>query len=179
MVNPILYEGGEPVFIDGEEDTWNMDPKALARAFEIYPEVKLVVLAHLYGTPAKVTKIKEICEEHGALLIEDAAESLGAACQGKQTGTLGDYGVISFNGNKIITGSSGGMLLCSRKEEADRARKWSTQSREQAPWYQHEEIGYNYRMSNVVAGIVRGQWEHLEEHIQKKREIYRMYREGL
>ncbi|MCI8280673.1 MAG: aminotransferase DegT [Lachnospiraceae bacterium] len=178
-VNPILYEGGEPVFIDGEEDTWNMDPKALARAFEIYPEVKLVVLAHLYGTPAKVTKIKEICEEHGALLIEDAAESLGAACQGKQTGTLGDYGVISFNGNKIITGSSGGMLLCSRKEEADRARKWSTQSREQAPWYQHEEIGYNYRMSNVVAGIVRGQWEHLEEHIQKKREIYRMYREGL
>ncbi len=177
--NPILYEGGEPVFIDEEEDTWNMDPLALERAFEIYPEVKLVVLAHLYGTPAKIRKIKEICKEHGALLIEDAAESLGATCQGTQTGILGDYGVISFNGNKIITGSSGGMLLCGRKEEAERARKWATQSREAAPWYQHEEIGYNYRMSNVVAGIVRGQWSYLEEHVRKKREIYRLYQEGL
>ena len=183
-VNPVVYEGGEPVFIDTEEDTWNMSPEALEKAFGIYPDVKLVVAAHLYGTPGKILQIREICDSHGALLIEDAAESLGAACRDaegvmRQTGTFGDYSIISFNGNKIITGSSGGILLCHTKEDADKARKWSTQSREDAPWYQHEELGYNYRMSNVVAGIVRGQWGHLQEHIDRKREIYERYREGL
>ena len=183
-VNPVVYEGGEPVFIDTEEETWNMSPEALEKAFGIYPDVRLVVTAHLYGTPGKIREIRKICEEHGALLIEDAAESLGAAVRDakgvmRQTGTFGDYSIISFNGNKIITGSSGGMLLCHTKEEADKARKWSTQSREDAPWYQHEELGYNYRMSNVIAGIVRGQWGHLREHIEKKREIYERYREGV
>lgn len=178
-VNPVVYEGGEPVFIDTEYDTWNMSPKALKKAFEIYPDVRLVVMAHLYGTPGKIGEIREICDRNGALLIEDAAESLGAAYKGKQTGTFGDYGIISFNGNKIITGSAGGMLLCHTKENADRARKWSTQSREDAPWYQHEELGYNYRMSNVIAGVVRGQWGYLEEHIRKKKEIYGRYRDGL
>lgn len=178
-VNPVVYEGGEPVFIDGEYDTWNMDPAALKRAFELYPDVKLVVLAHLYGTPAKVGEIKDICSAHGALLIEDAAESLGAVYRGHQTGTFGEYGVISFNGNKIITGSSGGMLFCESEEDAEKVRKWSTQSREAAPWYEHEEIGYNYRISNVIAGVVRGQWEHLAEHIREKTRIYQGYRRGL
>ena len=178
-VNPILYEGGEPVFIDTEYDTWNMDPQALAKAFSLYPDVKLVVMANLYGVPGKIAEIKEICREYGAFLIEDAAESLGAVYKGRQTGTLGDIGVISFNGNKIITGSSGGMLLTDNREDGERARKWSTQSREDAPWYEHEETGYNYRMSNVIAGIVRGQWVHLKEHIEGKRVIYERYREGL
>lgn len=178
-VNPILYEGGEPVFIDTEYDTWNMDPRALAKAFSLYPDVKLVVMANLYGVPGKIAEIKEICREYGAFLIEDAAESLGAMYKGRQTGTLGDIGVISFNGNKIITGSSGGMLLTDNREDGERARKWSTQSREDAPWYEHEETGYNYRMSNVIAGIVRGQWAHLKEHIEGKRVIYERYREGL
>lgn len=178
-VNPILYEGGEPVFIDTEYDTWNMDPQALAKAFSLYPDVKLVVMANLYGVPGKIAEIKEICREYGAFLIEDAAESLGAVYKGRQTGTLGDIGVISFNGNKIITGSSGGMLLTDNREDGERARKWSTQSREDAAWYEHEETGYNYRMSNVIAGIVRGQWAHLKEHIEGKRVIYERYREGL
>ena len=178
-VNPVVYEGGEPVFIDTEYDTWNMSPEALEKAFEIYPDVRLVVTAHLYGTPGKIEDLRRVCDAHKALLIEDAAESLGASYKGKQTGTFGDYSIISFNGNKIITGSCGGMLLCSEKEEADKARKWSTQSREDAPWYQHEELGYNYRMSNVTAGVVRGQWGHLQEHIDRKREIYERYREGL
>ncbi len=183
-VNPVVYEGGEPVFIDTEYDTWNMSPEALEKAFEIYPDVRIVVMAHLYGVPGKLQDIREICGRHGALLIEDAAESLGAKCRDaegvmRQTGTFGDYSVISFNGNKIITGSCGGMLLCHMKQDADKARKWSTQSREDAPWYQHEELGYNYRMSNVTAGIVRGQWGHLQEHIDRKREIYERYREGL
>ena len=177
-VNPVAYEGGVPVFIDTEYDTWNMDPVALEKAFELYPEVKAVVIAHLYGTPGKIDELKEICDRHGAVIIEDAAESLGAEYKGKQTGSFGRYNCISFNGNKIITGSSGGMLLTDDKEAADKVRKWSTQSRENAPWYQHEELGYNYRMSNVIAGVVRGQFPYLEEHIAQKKAIYERYREG-
>lgn len=178
-VNPVVYEGGEPVFIDTEYDTWNMDPIALEKAFELYPEVKTVVIAHLYGTPGKVDELKEICDRYGAVIIEDAAESLGASYKGVQTGNFGAYNCISFNGNKIITGSSGGMLLTDDEEAADRVRKWSTQSRENAPWYQHEELGYNYRMSNVIAGVVRGQFPYLEEHIAQKKVIYERYKEGL
>ena len=174
-VNPIVYEGGEPVFIDVSPDDWNMDPEVLELAFEKYPDVKLVVFAHLYGFPGQVDKIKRICEKHGALLIEDAAESLGAKYKGKPAGSFGDYGIFSFNGNKIITGSSGGMLLTNDSYSASKARKWSTQSREAAPWYQHEELGYNYRMSNVVAGVALGQWRHLEEHIAEKKRIYDQY----
>ena len=177
-VNPIVYEGGIPIFIDTEYDTWNMDPIALEKAFELYPDVKVVMIAHLYGTPAKIDQIKQICDKHNAIIIEDAAESLGATYKGKQTGTFGEYSCISFNGNKIITGSSGGMLLTDSQEAANKARKWSTQSRENAPWYQHEEIGYNYRMSNVIAGIIRGQYPHLEEHIKQKKEIYERYKKG-
>lgn len=177
-VNPVVYEGGVPVFIDTEYDTWNMDPVALEKAFEIYPDVKVVVVAHLYGTPGKIDEIKAICDKHGAVIIEDAAESLGATYKGVQTGTFGDFNCISFNGNKIITGSSGGMLLTDDLEVAEKVRKWSTQSRENAPWYQHEEIGYNYRMSNVIAGVVRGQIPHLEEHIAQKKAIYERYKEG-
>lgn len=178
-VNPVAYEGGEAVFIDTEYDTWNMDPEGLERAFKIYPDVKLVVVAHLYGTPGKIDEIREICDKHGALIVEDAAESLGATYKGVQTGTFGDYSIISFNGNKIITGSSGGMLLTKNRADADKVRKWSTQSREDAPWYQHEELGFNYRMSNIIAGIVRGQVSYLEEHISQKKAIYERYKEGL
>lgn len=177
-VNPVVYEGGIPVFVDSEYDTWNMDPVALEKAFELYPEVKTVVLAHLYGTPGKIDQIRNICREHGAVIIEDAAESLGASYKEVQTGTFGAYNAISFNGNKIITGSSGGMFLTDSKEAADKVRKWSTQARENAPWYQHEETGYNYRMSNVIAGIVRGQLPYLEEHIRQKKAIYERYKEG-
>ena len=177
-VNPVVYEGGEPIFIDTEYDTWNMDPVALEKAFELYPEVKTVVIAHLYGTPGKIDELREICSRHGAVIIEDAAESLGATYKGRQTGTFGTYNCISFNGNKIITGSSGGMLLTDDEEAAEKVRKWSTQSRENAPWYQHEELGYNYRMSNVIAGVVRGQFPYLEEHIAQKRAIYERYKEG-
>ncbi len=178
-VNPVVYEGGEPVFIDTEYDTWNMDPQALENAFELFPEVKVVVIAHLYGTPGKIDEIKEICDRHGAIIVEDAAESLGATYKGVQTGTFGKIGCLSANGNKIITGSSGGMLLTNDKEAADKVRKWSTQSRENAPWYQHEELGYNYRMSNVIAGVLRGQFPYLEEHIAQKKAIYMRYKEGL
>ena len=178
-VNPVVYEGGVPVFIDSEYDTWNMDPVALKKAFEIYPDVKVVVMAHLYGTPGKVDELKCVCDQHGAVLIEDAAESLGATYKGIQTGTFGTYNAISFNGNKIITGSSGGMLLTDDEEAANKVRKWSTQARENAPWYQHEELGYNYRMSNVIAGVVRGQFGYLEEHIAQKKVIYERYKEGL
>lgn len=178
-VNPVKYEGGEAVFIDTERDTWNMDPVALEKAFEIYPEVKVVVVAHLYGTPGKMDEIKAICNRQGAVIVEDAAESFGATYKGIQTGMFGKFNVISFNGNKIITGSSGGMLLTDDREAADKARKWSTQARENAPWYQHEELGYNYRMSNVIAGVVRGQMPYLEEHIAQKKAIYMRYREGL
>ncbi|HFU3843584.1 TPA: DegT/DnrJ/EryC1/StrS family aminotransferase [Streptococcus suis] len=178
-VNPITYEGGIPVFIDSEYETWNMDPEALEKAFEIYPDVKVVVLVHLYGVPAKIDEIRAICDKHGAVLIEDAAESLGASYKGQQTGTFGQHSIISFNGNKIITGSSGGALLTSDLQAANKVRKWSTQAREQATWYQHEEIGYNYRMSNVIAGVVRGQMPYLDEHIAQKKAIYERYQDGL
>lgn len=177
-VNPIVYEGGVPVFIDTEYDTWNMDPVALEKAFALYPDVRVVMIAHLYGTPCKMDEIQAICKKHHAILIEDAAESLGASYRGVQTGTFGNYRAISFNGNKIITGSSGGMLLTDDKEAADKVRKWSTQSREHAAWYQHEEIGYNYRMSNVIAGVVRGQIPYLEEHIAQKKAIYERYQKA-
>ena len=178
-VNPVVYEGGVPVFIDTEYDSWNMDPVALEKAFEIYPDVRLIVIAHLYGTPGKIDEIRAIADKHNALIVEDAAESLGATYKGKQTGSFGDYCCISYNGNKIITGSSGGMFLTDSKDDADKVRKWSTQSREDASWYQHEELGFNYRMSNVIAGVVRGQFPYLEEHIKQKKEIYYGYKEGL
>lgn len=178
-LNPVVYEGGIPVFIDTERDTWNMDPVALEKAFEMYPEVKLVVAAHLYGFPAKIDELRAVCDRHGALLIEDAAESMGATYKGKQTGGFGDYAAISYNGNKIITGSSGGCLLTNDLEVANKARKWSTQAREAADWYQHEEVGYNYRMSNVIAGVIRGQYPHLKEHIAQKKAIWERYKEGL
>lgn len=178
-VNPVVYEGGIPVFIDTERDTWNMDPVALEKAFKIYPEVKLIVVAHLYGTPGKIDEIKTIADKHGALIVEDAAESFGATYKGVQTGMFGDYSAISFNGNKIITGSAGGCFITDSLEDANKVRKWSTQARENAPWYQHEELGYNYRMSNVIAGVVRGQLPYLDEHIAQKKAIYQRYKEGL
>ena len=178
-INPVAYEDGEAVFIDTEPDTWNMSPESLEKAFELYPDVKLVVIAHLYGTPGKVDELRKICDRHGAFIVEDAAESLGATYKGKETGTLGDYNCISFNGNKIITGSAGGMFLTDSLEDANKVRKWSTQSREAAPWYQHEEIGYNYRMSNIIAGVIRGQIPYLDEHIAQKKAIYERYKEGL
>ena len=182
-INPVAYEDGEAVFIDTEPDTWNMSPEALEKAFELYPEVRLIVVAHLYGTPGKMEEIKRIADAHGALIVEDAAESLGAKylLNGRwvETGTLGNYNCISFNGNKIITGSAGGMFLTDGEEDANKVRKWSTQSREAAPWYQHEEVGYNYRMSNIIAGIVRGQLPYLDEHIAQKKAIYERYKAGL
>ena len=187
-VNPVLYEGGEPIFIDCEYETWNMDPSALKKAFEIYPDVRLVIFVHLYGMPGRIDECKKICKEHGALLIEDAAESLGAfttitsPTTGEEisvpTRAVGDYGIISMNGNKIITGSSGGCLIVPDEYSYNKAKKWSTQSREAAPWYEHEELGYNYRISNVIAGIIRGQWLHLEEHIAQKKAVYEKYVEG-
>lgn len=177
-VNPVVYEGGIPVFIDTEESTWNMDPEALEAAFARYPDVKLVVYAELYGFSGKVDRIKEICDRHGALLIEDAAEALGATVYGKPCGSFGDYSTLSYNGNKIITGSSGGCFLTNDAADAETVRKWSTQARENVPWYQHETIGYNYRMSNVIAGVIRGQYPHLREHIAQKKAIYERYKEG-
>ena len=177
-VNPISYEGGVQVYIDSERETWNMDPAALKKAFKKYPDAKVVMLAHLYGTPAKMDEIIEICKKHNAILIEDAAEALSATYKGRQCGTFGKYSVLSFNGNKIITTSGGGMLITEQKEDRDKAFFWATQSREPFPWYEHKEIGYNYRMSNVVAGIGRGQLLHLEEHKTRKKEIYKRYKEG-
>ena len=177
-VNPVVYEGGTPVFIDTEPDTWNMDPETLEKAFEIYPDVKIVVCAHLYGTPSKMNELMKVINKHGAILVEDAAESMGATYNGVQTGTFGKYNTISFNGNKIITGSSGGCFLTDDLQAANKVRKWSTQSRENAPWYQHEEVGFNYRMSNVIAGVVRGQLPYLSEHIAQKKTIYERYKEG-
>lgn len=178
-VNPVLYEGGTPVLIDLEQDTWSMDPLALEMAFQRFPEVRLVIAAHLYGFPGRIDALRAVCDRHGALLIEDAAESLGAAYGGQQTGSFGDYGAISYNGNKIITGSSGGCLLTNDPQEAALALRWATQARESAAWYQHEAVGYNYRMSNVVAGVVRGQYPYLEEHITRKKQIYERYQAGL
>ena len=182
-INPVAYEDGEAIFIDTEYDTWNMSPEALEKAFELYPEVKLVVIAHLYGTPGRMEELKAICDKHGALIVEDAAESLGAKYllngEWVETGTLGSYNCVSFNGNKIVTGSAGGLFLTNSKEDADKIRKWSTQSREAAPWYQHEEIGYNYRMSNIIAGVIRGQIPYLDEHIAQKRAIWERYEKGL
>ncbi len=178
-VNPVSYEGGVQVFIDSERDTWNMDPKALEIAFDKYKgKVKAVVVAHLYGTPAKIDEIKELCEKNGAVLIEDAAESLSATYKGRQTGTFGKYNAISFNGNKIITSSGGGMFLSDDEESVQKVRFYSTQSRDPAPWYQHSELGYNYRMSNIVAGIGRGQLLHLDEHRALKKNIYETYKKG-
>jgi len=178
-LNPVVYEGGIPVFIDTEAESWNMDPVALEKAFELYPEVKLLVSAELYGFPGRMDEIKRICEKHGALLVEDAAEAMGATIGGRQCGSFGDYAAISYNGNKIITGTSGGCFLTNSLEDANQVRKWSTQSRENAPWYQHEQVGYNYRMSNFIAGAVRGQYPYLEEHIAQKRAVFERYREGL
>lgn len=179
-VNPVVYEDGEPVFIDTEPDTWNMDPEALKRAFAVYPDVRIIVVAHLYGFPARIDEIRKIADEHGAIIVEDAAESLMAAYDGRMTGSwFGDgSGVVSFNGNKLITASSGGMLLTNDKEDYEKVRKWSTQAREAAPWYEHEELGYNYRMSNIIAGIGRGQMQHAMEHVQMKKAIYDRYKEG-
>ena len=176
--NPITYEGAKPVFIDSEKDTWNMSPEALEKAFEKYPDTKVVMVVHLYGIAAKMDEIKAICDKHGAVLIEDAAESLGTIYKGKHTGNFGDYGIYSFNGNKIITTSGGGMLVSNRDDAEEKMAKavfWSTQAREQARHYQHEEIGYNYRMSNIVAGIGRGQLKVLEKRVAKKREIFDNY----
>ena len=178
-LNPVVYEGGIPVFIDTDPETWNMDPVALEKAFELYPDVKLVVCAELYGFCGDLPRIKAICEKHGALLVEDAAEAMGATINGQPCGAFGDYSAISYNGNKIITGSSGGCLLTNSVDDANQARKWCTQSREAAPWYQHEQVGYNYRMSNIIAGAVRGQYPYLEEHIAQKKAIYERYRDGL
>lgn len=188
-VNPVLYEGGEPIFIDSEYETWNMDPEALRKAFEVYPDVKIVIFVHLYGVPGKIDECKKICKEHRALLIEDAAESLGSYTMvtdektGNKievpTGAVGDYGIISMNGNKIITGSSGGVLIVPDEYSYNKAKKWSTQSREAATWYEHEELGYNYRISNIIAGVIRGQWPHLKEHIAGKKAVYERYAEGL
>jgi len=177
-VNPVVYEHATPILIDSEYETWNMDPQALERAFEKYPDTEVVITVNLYGTPAKYDEICAIVKKHNAILIEDAAESFGATYKGRQTGTFGQYNTISFNGNKIITGSSGGMLLTDDRDAAQQTRRWSTQNRENAPWYQHTGIGYNYRMSNVIAGVIRGQFAYLEEHIAKKKAIYERYKAG-
>ena len=178
-LNSVVYEGGIPVFIDTEYDSWNMDPVALEKAFELYPDTKLVVCAELYGFSGDIARIRDICHAHGALLVEDAAEAMGATWEGQKCGSFGDYAAVSYNGNKIITGSSGGCLLTNDIEVANKARKWSTQARENAAWYQHEEVGYNYRMSNVIAGVIRGQYPHLYEHIAQKKAVYERYKEGL
>ena len=176
--NPIVYEGGIPVFIDSEEDSWNMNPEALRKAFDKYPDVKAVIVVNLYGTPAKLDEIAVLCSEHKVPLIEDAAESLGATYKGKQTGSFGKYGVFSFNGNKIITTSGGGMLVSEDKAMIEKVRFWATQAREKELHYEHKEIGYNYRMSNIVAGIGRGQLKSLEEFRQRKKRIYLRYKDA-
>ena len=176
--NPITYEHAIPVFIDSQSDTWNMSPDALRKAFEKYPDTKVVILVHLYGTLCKLDEIMEICNEHNAILIEDAAESLGSTYKGKMTGTFGRYGIYSFNGNKIITTSGGGMLVAESEEDMKKATFWATQAREPERHYEHKEIGYNYRMSNIVAGVGRGQLLHLDEHVALKQNIYNIYKEA-
>ena len=176
--NPIVYENGKPVFIDAEPDTWNMSPEALKRAFEKYPKPKAVVCAHLYGTPAKLDEILAICEEHNVPFVEDAAESMSSTYKGRQTGTFGKYGIYSFNGNKIITTSGGGMLVSKEEEAVKKATFLATQARDPARHYQHSQIGYNYRMSNITAGVGRGQLLHLEEHKALKKAIYEQYQEA-
>lgn len=178
-VNPVAYEKAQLVFVDSERETWNMDPEALKKAFDKYPNAKAVIVVDMYGTPCKLDEISSICKEHDAVLIEDAAEAVGATYNGKYAGSFGKYNAISFNGNKIITTSGGGMLLSDNKDAIDKARKWSTQARDTAPWYQHTELGYNYRLSNILAGIGRGQLIHLEEHVARKREIFARYKEDL
>ncbi len=177
--NPIIYQNAKPVFIDSDYETWNMSPKALEEAFKKYPNVKAVIVVHLYGLSADMDKIIEICQKHNVTLIEDAAESLGTYYKGKHTGTFGDYGIFSFNGNKIITTSGGGMLVSNNEERIEKVRFWATQARDQARHYQHSEIGYNYRMSNVVAGIGRGQLKVLDQRVEKKRYIFDFYRKEL
>ena len=177
--NPVTYLGAEPVFIDSDRETWNMDPAALERAFAIHGKPAAVVAVHLYGTPAKLDEIIAICAKYGVPLIEDAAEALGSEYGGRKCGTFGHFGILSFNGNKIITTSGGGMLLCRTEDDARHALKLATQAREPFPWYQHEEIGYNYRMSNIVAGIGRGQMKVLPLRVQQKRAIYARYKENL
>lgn len=177
-VNPVAYEKAVPVFIDCEKDSWNMDPAALEKAFEKYPNAKAVIVVNLYGSPARLEEIEAICKAHGAVLIEDAAESLGSTYNGEQTGTFGEYSALSFNGNKIITSSGGGMLLTKREDDAKKSLFWATQSREPFVYYQHEEIGYNYRLSNICAGIGRGQMHYLDEHIRLKTDIYNFYKKA-
>lgn len=177
--NPIAYIGAEPVFIDSERETWNMDPDALKKAIEIYGIPKAVVVVHLYGNPAKMDEICAICDTYRIPLIEDAAEALGSTYHGIKCGTFGKYGILSFNGNKIITTSGGGMLLCEEDSDAKHALKLATQAREPFPWYQHEEIGYNYRMSNICAGIGRGQMKVLADRVKQKQTIFRRYQENL
>lgn len=179
-VNPVSYEGGRQVFIESERESWNMDPKALEKAFQKYdgvhnPLPKAVIVANLYGTPAKLDEVADLCAAHSVPLIEDAAESLGATYHGRQTGTFGRWNALSFNGNKIITTSGGGMFLSDDVDAVKKVRFWATQARESFPYYQHEEIGYNYRMSNIVAGIGRGQMEYVGEHIRQKTAIYKRY----
>lgn len=177
--NPVIYAGAEPVFIDSDYETWNMDPVALEKAFEVHGKPAAVVVVHLYGNPAKMDQIVKICEKHGVPLIEDAAEALGSEYHGRKCGSFGKFGVLSFNGNKIITTSGGGMLLCRQEADAKHALKLATQAREPFPWYQHEEIGYNYRLSNICAGIGRGQMKVLEQRVQQKRAIFARYAENL
>ncbi|WP_298472021.1 aminotransferase class I/II-fold pyridoxal phosphate-dependent enzyme [uncultured Psychrobacillus sp.] len=177
--NPIIYQNAIPVFIDSDYKTWNMCPKALEEAFVKYPGVKAVIVVHLYGLAADMDKIIALCKEHNVALIEDAAESLGTYYRGQHTGTFGDYGIFSFNGNKIITTSGGGMLVSNNEERIAKARYWATQSRDQARHYQHSELGFNYRMSNVVAGIGRGQLKVLEDRVAKKNYIFAFYKEEL
>ncbi|MGQ3376833.1 DegT/DnrJ/EryC1/StrS family aminotransferase [Priestia endophytica] len=177
--NPIIYQNATPVFIDSDYKTWNMCPEALEEAFAKYPDVKAVIVVHLYGLSADMDKITELCKKHNVPLIEDAAESLGTYYKGQHTGTFGDYGIFSFNGNKIITTSGGGMLVSNNEEKIAKARFWATQSRDQARHYQHSELGFNYRMSNVVAGIGRGQLKVLDKRVEKKREIFAYYKREL
>nr|BBE36336.1 DegT/DnrJ/EryC1/StrS aminotransferase [Erysipelothrix rhusiopathiae] len=177
--NPIMYEKANPIFIDSAYLTWNMSPEALERAFEKYPGTKVVIVVHLYGINARMDEIRQICDDNNAILIEDAAESLGSSYKDKASGTIGDFGIFSFNGNKIITTSGGGMLVSSNKDMIDKARFWATQAREQARHYQHNEVGYNYRLSNVLAGIGRGQMRVLDQRVARKKEIFKKYKESL